>query len=571
LAAVLAVGAACWLGCGDDDDSSSYYYDDGGGSGSNSGDSVGTPAYSNKCGKDGTADSCRKVEIGGSTWMAENLNYQPPTGNSWCYNDADSNCAKYGRLYDWNTAMAGAAAGTYSVPSGVQGVCPSGWHLPSRGEWGLLGVAAGGTGPYGDLGTVAGKKLKAKSGWINNNNGTDDFEFSALPGGQNNDGSFSGVGGRGNWWSSSEGNSISTSAYRRYILDPDLGEGSSPKFFGFSVRCVEDKDVVQYKVTVSTAGTDANGGGDYIAGATVGINAGTAPTGMQFKNWTSSNSGVIFADANIVTTTFTMPAAAVTVTANFELAKYEVTVSSAGSGATGSGSYTAGAVVSINAGTAPAGQVFKNWTSSNSGVIFANANSAATTFTMPAAAVTVTANFVVVFVDGRNGRIYKTVVIGGKNWMAENLNFQTLSGSWCYSNSFDNCTKYGRLYDWNTAKTVCPTGWHLPSRDEWGVLAKAAGGIGDYGAGGTAGNALKSTSGWNYNGNGTDTYGFSALTGGFRDPDGSFNGEGDVGIWWTATEDGSKYAIRRIMYYLDAVPEDSHDKGDGYSVRCVAD
>jgi len=456
-----------------------------------------------------------KVRIGNQTWMAENLNYQPPTGNSWCYDNADSNCVKYGRLYDWNTAMAGAA-GSNSVPSGTQGVCPGGWHLPSRGEWGALAVAAGGTGPYGDEGEVSGKKLKAKSGWNNNGAGTDDYGFSALPAGMNNDGSFSGAGGRSYWWSS-EWISSSSSAYRRYILTNGLGDGSAAKIFGYSVRCVENKDVVQYKVTVSNAGTDARGGGDYIAGATVGIDAGTAPTGklfknwasagvtfadannknttftmpandvivtavyettynvtvssagtgasksdsylagatvsikagtapagQQFKNWTSSNSSVIFADANSATTTFIMPAAAVTVTANFELAKYAVTVSSVGAGASSGGSYSAGATVSINAGTAITGYQFKEWTSSNSGVIFANANSAATTFTMPPSAVTVTANFVSAeFVDTRDGKRYRTVAIGSKSWMAENLNFQTASDSGCYSNSADNCAKYG--------------------------------------------------------------------------------------------------------------------------------
>lgn len=639
LTAVLAVLAVCWLGCGGDDDSSSYYGDDGGSTGTGN-DSGSTSAYSNKCGRDGTADSCRKVEIGGSTWMAENLNYQPPNGNSWCYNEADSNCAKYGRLYDWNTAMAGAASAN-SVPSGVQGVCPSGWHLPSRGEWGLLAVAAGGTGPYGEGGDVAGTKLKAKSGWNKVagvvGDGTDDFGFSALPGGQNNDGGFTGVGGRAFWWSSSESSS-SGQFYLRYILnkiDPDLLEGFNENNNGYSVRCVENKDVTQYKVTVSVAGTNAIGGGDYIAGATVGIDAGTAPTGkqfknwvssagvtladansknttfkmpanavtvtavyetaykvtvssagtgasesdsylagatvsikagtapagQQFKNWTASNSNVIFADANSATTTFIMPAAAVTVTANFELAKYAVTVSSAGAGATGSGSYAAGATVSINAGTALTNQFFKNWTSSSSGIIFTDANSVATTFTMPASAVTVTANF---------DWSFRTVVIGGKMWMAENLNVQTASGSWCYSNKPDNCASYGRLYDWNTAQTVCPTGWHLPSRDEWGALAKAAGGTGDYGAGGTAGKALRSNS----NGNGIDMYRFSALPGGYRSYDGNFNGAGSSGFWWTATEYGygSNNAYDRYMYYKnDNVDEFNINKGYGYSVRCVAD
>jgi len=151
-----------------------------------------------------------------------------------------------------------------------------------------------------------------------------------------------------------------------------------------------------YTVTVSSAGTGATGGGNYVAGATVSINAGTPPAGQQFRNWTTTSSGVTFANVNSASTTFTMPANAVTVTARFDpisAETYTVTVSSAGTGATGGGNYAAGDTVNINAGTPPAGQQFKNWTTASSGVTFANASSANTTFTMPANAVTVTANF----------------------------------------------------------------------------------------------------------------------------------------------------------------------------------
>ncbi len=176
------------------------------------------------------------------------------------------------------------------------------------------------------------------------------------------------------------------------------------------------------------------------------------------------------------------------------------------------------------------------------------------------------------FTDSRDGYKYKTVKIGGKTWMAQNLNYQTGS-SWCYGGDNSNCAKYGRLYDWNTAKAVCPTGFHLPSRQEWVSLAKAAGGTGDYGDGGTAGKKLKARSGWTDNGNGTDAYGFSALPGGYRDiADGSFDMVGGLGYWWTATEYSSGKAYYRGMSdnYGD-VHEVYADKGNGFSVRCIAD
>jgi uncharacterized protein (TIGR02145 family)/uncharacterized repeat protein (TIGR02543 family) len=175
------------------------------------------------------------------------------------------------------------------------------------------------------------------------------------------------------------------------------------------------------------------------------------------------------------------------------------------------------------------------------------------------------------------GQTYKTVKSGSQTWMAENLNYQPSSGnSWCYDNVESNCNTYGRLYDWSTALIVCPTGWHLPSRREWGGLAIAAGGTGEYGNDGTAGTKLKSTSGWNiYNdvrGSGTDDYGFSALPGGYRYAGGSFNGAGYNGFWWTATGSGSGIAYIRYMNYYDVnVREDSYDMGYGFSVRCVQD
>jgi len=172
--------------------------------------------------------------------------------------------------------------------------------------------------------------------------------------------------------------------------------------------------------------------------------------------------------------------------------------------------------------------------------------------------------------DSRDGQTYKTVKIGTQTWMAENLNYQMASVSWCYGDSAGNCAKYGRLYVWYAAMTACPSGWHLPTRDEWGALAIAARGTGDYGTGGTAGKALKSKSGWNRNGNGTDSFGFSALPSGYRNFDGSFYSVGDIGMWWTATEDGvSGNVYYRGIATSDHVLEAYLDKGRGLSLRCV--
>jgi uncharacterized protein (TIGR02145 family) len=177
--------------------------------------------------------------------------------------------------------------------------------------------------------------------------------------------------------------------------------------------------------------------------------------------------------------------------------------------------------------------------------------------------------------DNRDRKKYKTTLIGGKRWMAENLNYHPRSGkSWCYKNYGSNCDKYGRLYDWNTAMTVCPSGWHLPSRAEWKQLAKTAGDATDYGYSGTAGMALKSTGGWSNKGNGTDEFGFSALPGGYRSgSDGNFLNIGNRSYWWTATEYSSGTAYHRSIYYNHSYMNESNYnfKNDGFSIRCVAD
>ncbi|MDR2694628.1 MAG: fibrobacter succinogenes major paralogous domain-containing protein [Chitinispirillales bacterium] len=168
------------------------------------------------------------------------------------------------------------------------------------------------------------------------------------------------------------------------------------------------------------------------------------------------------------------------------------------------------------------------------------------------------------FTDTRDGKIYKTVTIGGKRWLAENLN-HNLKNSGCYGDDDSNCSKYGRLYDWKTGMMACPSGWHLSTRMEWDDLVKSTGGN-------QAGNALKSSSGWNNRGNGTDKYGFSALPGGDRYAGGSFGNAGSHGNWWTATEGVASNAYYRYMLYnYDDVYEFNGGKSRAFSVRCVKD
>jgi len=177
------------------------------------------------------------------------------------------------------------------------------------------------------------------------------------------------------------------------------------------------------------------------------------------------------------------------------------------------------------------------------------------------------------------GQTYNTVIIGSQTWMAENLNIETAESN-CYDNNSANCAKYGRLYTWEAAKTACPSGWRLPSRADWDSLARAVGGTKTYTSESSdhdwydAGKYLKSKTGWNsYSGiKNLDTYGFSALPGGFRNSEDYFYNAGDFGYWWTSEEYSDGYAYFRIMYYdYDRLNEYDDNKSHGYSVRCLRD
>jgi uncharacterized protein (TIGR02145 family)/uncharacterized repeat protein (TIGR02543 family) len=313
----------------------------------------------------------------------------------------------------------------------------------------------------------------------------------------------------------------------------------------------------------------------YAAGAYVNVTA-VAKDGWWFDKWsgasTSSNSTVtihMIGDLEL--------------TANF-LPLYTLTINviPEGAGAMSSrpnqASYPAGTRVTVTANhRAGSGYIFSGWSGDTTNLgnpitVTMNDN------------MTLTANFKIgeiiygTLTDNRNGsQIYKTITIGTQTWMAENLNYATSYGSWCYGEGSDltaaeiqvNCNKYGRLYAWNAAMMACPSGWHLPTREEWDVLVNYADS--------SAGTKLKARSPyWN----GTDDYGFSALPGGYRYIDGSsgnlspFSDLGSGGFWWsaTATESDATNAYSRDMgtggtrvggYYAF--------KGYGLSARCVRD
>ena len=196
----------------------------------------------------------KTVKIGNQTWMAENLKYLPSvvghgTGSAttqyyyvYGYNGtnvtdakATSNYTTYGVLYNWPAAMAGSASSSAN-PSGVQGVCPTGWHLPSDAEWTQLTTYLGNE-------SVAGGKLKetGTTHWASpNTDATNTSGFIALPGGGSWSGSFNFAGNYGYWWSSTEYSGIIAWYRLLYYFNAQVYRGNSNKAYGFSCRCVKD-------------------------------------------------------------------------------------------------------------------------------------------------------------------------------------------------------------------------------------------------------------------------------------------------------------------------------------------
>ena len=200
----------------------------------------------------------KTVIIGNQEWMGEDLkvtHYHEGTAISlvegtsawdalsntdkaYCYyNNSSANGDTYGALYTWAAAMNGAASSSIN-PSGVQGVCPDDWHLPSDAEWTELTDYLGGT-------SVAGGKLKetGTTHWNSPNTGaTNSSGFTALPGGyRHHDGGFHTLGDHAYFWNATE--SENSYAWYRELdyKDSDVGSGGSNyKTFGRSVRCLKD-------------------------------------------------------------------------------------------------------------------------------------------------------------------------------------------------------------------------------------------------------------------------------------------------------------------------------------------
>jgi uncharacterized protein (TIGR02145 family) len=193
--------------------------------------------------------------------------------------------------------------------------------------------------------------------------------------------------------------------------------------------------------------------------------------------------------------------------------------------------------------------------------------------------------------SSKEDKTFKEVKIGNQVWMSENLNVdkfrngdpipeakteeewvkagQNKQPAWCYYDSDPaNGEKYGKLYNWYALKDsrgLAPSGYHIPTDEEWTLLTDHLGGE-------IAGTKMKSTSGWSSNGNGNNSSGFSGLPGGGRGFDGAFGLIGEYGSWWSSSEDDTSFVwLRGLGYCNGDVYRSNGNKETGLSVRCLRD
>jgi len=435
----------------------------------------------------------------------------------------------------------------YSATPGVQGICPSGWHLPADNEWTTFLDFVSSQSEYfcnGDPDFIA-KSLAATTNWsssgylcavginLSTNNATG---FTGLPGGYRySSGSFELTSEYGIWFSSSQDDNDASKAWGRNMNADGQRLYRDPwsKVKGMSVRCLMDEtSTSQLTVTPDNQNVEAT------AGLTsFDVTSDVLCTVSEIVDWLTAT---IVPDGDLI------------------LVEYEANT-------------TSDPRVGEITVTAPGGTPVVIVTVTQSGT-------PSTSFTCGQD-----------FTDPRDGQVYPTVLIGYQCWMAKNMNIGTkINGilnqsnnaeieKYCYDNIELNCNIYGGLYQWDEmmnyatfpgGKGICGTGWHVPTYNEYSALIQHLGGES------VAGGKMKETGfiHWtapNYGAN--NISGFTAIPAGKRNSSGSFFNIGTYGSFWTSTGDISNGFFSEVDYFSEGVFRNVYIKSGGLSIRCILD
>lgn len=459
------------------------------------------------------------VKIDSQGWMAENLNYSDSATspnlkkNSWCYQDSAKYCNLFGRLYSWSAAMnLDAAYGAKSADSVIRyphkGLCPDGWHIPTKKEFQRL---------ENFVGVDNAEALKSETAWNYNlwrgkYNGTDQYGFNVLPAGVYA-GTFNSAYLFSAFWTATE--TMASSAYDWNFLNSSNSTilYDDGKSYGISIRCANDYDAF----LIDTDGWGNGKDGDIKLG-NVNTDIYFVYDGDSWRNTSKTEQSFKTACTAAMNGDIKMfnGSAYVCDTPIWRIALvYDYSLSDLLNQAISYDSLT----------DSRDGKKYSTITIGSQTWIAQNLNYSDST---------------------------KTTSLKGN--------------SWCYDNNSTNCNIGGRLYTWTAAMNICPDGWHLPDSTEWNALALTAGGEN------VAFKKLKSLKGWSaVNGNGTDDYGFTALPAGYYYDDGSSNNpfynEGRLASFWTQNEESSTKA--KFYSLGGSMGLNGVSKAAGFSVRCI--
>jgi uncharacterized protein (TIGR02145 family) len=529
----------------------------------------------------------RVVKIGSQWWFAENLNYEK--ANSWCYDDNTAYCDTFGRLYTWNASL---------------NSCPSGWHMPSDADWKILERYLG-------MDSLAAEDLD----WRGTNQGTQlkdgaPLGFNVLYGGfRQENGDFVYLNSSGTFWTSEQYTS-QTAWYRGFgSVEENIHRYYYDKDMAFSVRCLKTNppEVITdsvYDVTKTMAKIDArviSEGGESVTQRGVCYSQSPGPTVFDNKYAVGSSIGPFTAiltglatnktyylrayAINDADTGYSNEVTFITITAPVVLTIPASSITKTSAVVGGNVTDNGGSPVTqrgVCYSTSPDPSYFSSrlviGSGSGSFATTLSGLSSNRTYYLKAYAINVkdTAygneiSFKTLPVypkgsitDPRDGKHYSTINIGDQWWMAENLNHSG-GGTYCYDNNAAYCDTFGRLYRWSTAVGACPSGWHLPSDEDWKTLEMELG----------MSQSAANNTGWRGTDQGTQLKaegpsGFDVLMGGFRNLSNGYEYINSSGTFWTSTEVVAGTAWYRGFGLPETnIHRDEFEKNYGFSVRCV--
>ena len=536
------------------------------------------------------------VQIGSQCWLAENLRttkyadgtpvalgIDTSTTTAYRYNPSNNanNVATYGYLYNWKAVMHNSSSSSAN-PSGVQGICPTGWHVPSDAEWTqLISYVKGHPAYFCDDSNRIAKALAGTAEWYSSSNdcavGNDLSSnnmtgFSAKTAGYRYGSGYSNSRSYAYFWSATDASNGNAWCRNLYYNNATVGRSSSSKFYGYSVRCLRDDNSISAFPTVTTdtvsnvTDTSATCGGSVTAGSgtTVtdrGVCWSTSPNPDLADNHTSNGSGTGSFISNLT-----------------DVEPYHI--------------------IYVRA-----------YATTTYGTVYGNEVSFSTVVNPNGDSLSCPETPIIMDIDGN---YYNTVQIGGQCWMRENLRTMNyadgtpvpqidnvVNGStWHYPNNDEsNKVTYGLLYNWHAVmrgasasnatpsgvQGVCPDGWHVPSNVEWNMLSEYVKSQSEYLCGNNSttniGKALASTQNWNNstytcsvgnNPSENNATGFGAVPAGICDDNVYSNyGLGTNVMFMSTWEFGSRASNVTMSNTGSAITFDSQYKRYGGSVRCL--